>query len=197
MMTERTFESKLAGARAGEAWAWDELYRELAPRVLGYLRARRATEPEDLLGEIFLNVVRDLARFSGDESDFRGWVFTIAHHRLVDEARARTRRVQVAHQPAGEAGAAVAGGDVEAEALERLTGAEVAAVLTELTEDQRAVLLLRIFGDLSLQEVADALGKPIGAVKSLQHRAIGAVKRRMSGEPYPAEASERSQEETT
>ena len=55
----------------------------------GYLRAHGAAEPEDLAGEVFLQVVRGLDRFSGAERDFRAWVFTIAHRRLVDDAPPR------------------------------------------------------------------------------------------------------------
>ena len=49
----------------GEDWAWRALYDELAPGLLGYLRARRAAQPEDLLGEVMLQIVRDLPSFGG------------------------------------------------------------------------------------------------------------------------------------
>jgi len=179
-MTASGFDATLAAAREGAPWAWEALYRDLGPRVLAYLRARRVPEPEDVLGEIFVSVVRDLSRFSGAEDDFRAWVFTIAHHRLVDDLRMRRRRVFLVAEPVAEVATGLQGGDVEAEAIDRLTGGEVARILDELTPEQRDVLLMRIFGDLSLQEVADALGKPLGAVKSLQHRAVRAVKRNMS-----------------
>src|SRR5215207_2826438 len=67
-------------------------YRDLAPAVLGYLRAQRARDPEDLLGEVFLQVTRDISRFRGDRDDLRRWVFTIARHRLIDDYRRRARR---------------------------------------------------------------------------------------------------------
>jgi RNA polymerase sigma-70 factor (ECF subfamily) len=67
------------------------------------------------------------------------------------------------------------GGNTEDEALERLTTAELLAAFNQLTEDQRAVLTLRIVGDLSLAEVALILERRIGAVKALQRRAIIAL----------------------
>ena len=73
----------------GDDWAWRALYDELAPALLGYLRARRADHPEDLLGEVMLQIVRDLPSFGGGFYDFRAWAFTIAHHRLLDERRAQ------------------------------------------------------------------------------------------------------------
>jgi hypothetical protein len=69
------FPAALAAARTGAEWAWISIYRDLSPVVLGYLRARRATEPEDLLGEVFLQVARDLPAFDGSERDFRAWAF--------------------------------------------------------------------------------------------------------------------------
>ncbi|MGH2695177.1 MAG: RNA polymerase sigma factor [Actinomycetota bacterium] len=80
------FATTLAAARLGAEWAWGALYDDLAPAVTGYLRARGAPEPDDLTGEVFLQIVRDLRGFSGNEREFRSWVFTITHHRLLDTA---------------------------------------------------------------------------------------------------------------
>jgi len=107
----------LFAARAGAEWAWARLYDGLAPRIVGYLRAHGAADPEDLASEVFLQIVRDLAGFSGGEREFGAWSFTIAHRRLVDERRRRSRR------PAGAAPADViervagAGGDVQADGV--------------------------------------------------------------------------------
>jgi RNA polymerase sigma-70 factor, ECF subfamily len=54
---------------------------------------------------------------------------------------------------------------------------QVHALLDQLSEDQREVVLLRIVGDLSLEQTATALGKRVGAVKALQHRALAALRR--------------------
>src|SRR5688572_6778255 len=69
------------------------VYRDLAPAVLGYLRSQRVKDPEDVLGEVFVQVARDLrrGRFKGDEDALRRWVFSIAHNRAVDAQRKRGR----------------------------------------------------------------------------------------------------------
>ncbi len=150
------------------------LYTEFAPRVLGYLRARGAAEPDDVLGEIFLQVVRDLARFAGDEADFRAWLFTIAHHRLLDERRRRGRRPA---DPAPPETITAAGpvANSEEEALERLELERVRHLISGLAPDQQNVLLLRLVGDLTVEQVARALGKRAGAIKSLQRRGLAAI----------------------
>lgn len=173
------FEGILAAARTGAEWAWSALYRELSPAVLGYLRAQRAREPEDLTGEVFYQVVRSLGQFEGDEAAFRSWVFVIAHRKLIDDARYRKRRpVEPSDTPRLRDG--VRAGNVEQEALDRLSTAALDSLLAQLTDDQRSVLLLRILADLSTEETARALGKRKGAVEALQHRALARLRKTLS-----------------
>lgn len=140
-----------------------EVYRRLAPAVLGYLRAQRAVEPEDLLGEVFLQIARDLHRFSGDDDALRRWVFTVAHHRLIDDRRRRARRPQLADAEVP---------DLVAPDWPDQPDPELLAALDRLTPDQREVVLLRFVGDLPLEAVAKATKRNVGAVKALQHRAL-------------------------
>jgi RNA polymerase sigma-70 factor (ECF subfamily) len=120
-----------------------DVYRALAPAVLGYLRAQRVPEPEELLGEVFVQVARDLHRVRGDEQDVRRWVFKIARHRMIDDARARRRRPVT--QPASVAPEAVA--PEPAAALDPT----LMDALDQLTADQREVVVLRFVADLSLE----------------------------------------------
>jgi RNA polymerase sigma-70 factor (ECF subfamily) len=140
-----------------------DAYRALAPAVLGYLRAQRVPDPEDLLGEIFLQVARDLPRFSGDDDALRRWVFTVAHHRLVDERRRLARRPLPSDEPLPDRAAAPAADPVDPELVE---------ALGRLTPEQQEVVVLRFIGDLPLEAVARISGRRVGAVKALQHRAL-------------------------
>lgn len=177
MSSDEEFASVLSAARAGADWAWSRLYADLAPGVLGYLRARGAADAEDLLGETFLQVVRGLEGFDGTESGFRSWVFTIAHRRLVDDRRRRGRRpVHPADDDVLEGQLPpVAGG--EHEALAVLGTERVLALLATLTEEQRAALALRFVAGLSLPEVAAVLGRTDNATKALQRRGLRALRR--------------------
>jgi len=173
-LDQAQFASVLEAAQAGAEWAWSRLYGDIAGPVLGYLRTRGATEPEDLVGEVFLQVARNLGTFTGDYPAFRSWVFTVAHHRVVDERRYRTRRPV---DPGDIPEAALGSGNTEAEALELLTTDEVIGLLATLTTEQRDVLLLRVVGDLSIDEVAKAVGRRPGAVKALQRRGLEKLRR--------------------
>jgi RNA polymerase sigma factor (sigma-70 family) len=165
------FEGLLVAARCGDESAWVTLYRDLAPVLLGYLRAHGARDAEDLLGEVWIQVVRHIDRFEGDESGFRSWVFTIAHRRLIDGRRARLRRPEDL-SPSEDIEPSLPATEAEPEALATLGTEEVVALLGRLTDDQREVLLLRLVGGLQLAEVAEATGRPRQAVKSLQKRGI-------------------------
>jgi RNA polymerase sigma-70 factor, ECF subfamily len=177
---EQRFESVLSAARTGAEWAWGELYREHAPAVLGYLRARRAPESEDLLGEVFLQLARDLPSFEGDAGAFRAWVFKVAHHRLLDDIRKRRRRPQVERVHAlHELGGA---GDAEEDALTALREQQLAKLIARLSPDQQSVVLLRVIADLTVEQVAAVIGKRPGAVKALQRRGLAALERELSKE---------------
>lgn len=147
-----------------------DLYRRLAPAVLGYLRSQAVPDAEDLVGEIFLQVVRDLSRFRGDDAALRRWVFTIAHHRIVD-ARRRAGRRPV---PAGDAVP-----DRAAPTPPDPFDPELVRALRRLTADQCEVVALRFVADLPIDTVADLTGRTPNAVKSLQHRALEALAREL------------------
>ena len=168
------FEEVLGAAKVGEEWAWQVLYDGLAGPVAGYLRSRGAQDTDDLTSEVFLQVARDIDTFDGPEHKFRSWVFVIAHRRILDERRTRSRRPIVSDEPVPDLDDEK--GDVEYEVMTELAAARVAEILRTLTDDQRQVITLRLIGDLSLQETAEVMGKRVGAIKALQRRALAALK---------------------
>jgi RNA polymerase sigma-70 factor (ECF subfamily) len=169
----------LSQARSGSTWAWSQLYAGLAGPLFGYLKARGAAEPEDLLSEVFLQMVRGLHAFEGDSQQFRSWVFTIAHRRLIDEWRARsTRPVELRE----DLEPAVFAEDPANAVIDRLTDEEIIGFLDALTPEQRDVLLLRLLAGLSIGEIARALGKTSGAVKGLQRRGLLTLQENLSSQ---------------
>src|SRR5690606_28848761 len=150
--------------RAGDEGAWAVLYDCLAPQILGYLRVKGAADAEEVLGDVFLHVARGIHDFDGDASGFRSWVFVIATSRLYDERRRLRRKPTDPLDPVAEERLTSAI-DVQLEVEEAATVEAVHEMLELLTPDQRQVVELRIFADLTSQEVADIVGKPLGAVK--------------------------------
>ena len=178
---DEPFASLLTAAQHGGEWAYERLYRSLAPAVAGYLRVQGADEPDDLTSEVFERAFAALGRFTGGEAQFRSWVFTIAHHRLTDERRRAARRPVWCDADIPE----TAAGDVEEDAARRLATARVRRMCDGLAPDQRDVLLLRMLADLSVEDIATTLGKTPGAVKALQHRGLAALRRQMERQGVP------------
>lgn len=157
-------------------WALRVVYDELSPQVYGYLRARGAAEPEDLTSEVFLAVFPRLGTVTGGAAGLRTLVFSVAHARLVDDLRYRSRRLPtVEYDPRRDERSAPSSED---EALALLDNDWVREVLSDLPDDQRDVLLLRVVNDLSLEQTAEAIGRSTGAVKQLQRRALLALRAR-------------------
>jgi RNA polymerase sigma factor (sigma-70 family) len=177
------FDAVLAAARAGDGPAFQQLYDDLAGPVAAYLRHRGAWEVQDLTSEVFLAAFTSLSRFEGGQAEFRSWVFTIAHRRLVDEWRRSGRAPQQVPYDAGAD--ARSASSAETEALEQLGERRVRQLLGMLSSDQQEVLLLRILGDLTVEQVASLVGKRPGAVKALQRRGLAALRRILESEGVP------------
>ena len=169
----------VAAARSGGGWAFGRLWEQLAPSVAAYLRGRGVRDADDVTSEVFLAAFRGIGRFHGDGAAFRSWLFTIAHHKSVDEHRrpaAREVLVDAVGAGAGHGLDSAPARSAEDVAMEQIAGEGAVRQLATLTDDQRAVLLLRVVADLSLAETAEVLGKPVGAVKALQHRALAKLR---------------------
>jgi RNA polymerase sigma factor (sigma-70 family) len=156
-------------------WTAEQAYERLAPAVRGYFRGRGAHDPDDLTGDVFVSVTRGLASFHGDADALRRWVFTIAHHRMVDEYRraSQDRHVSMAEVPDAPHDATAVGDD-------GLTRA-----LAWLGDEQREVVVLRFVADLALKDVARIVGKRQGAVKMLQARGLERLHELLNSEDRP------------
>ena len=177
-------------ARAGGGWAFERLWRELAPSVAGYLRGRGVPDADDVTSEVFLVAFQQLATFDGDGGRFRSWLFTVAHHKGVDAFRRASRT------PDGEP--YVADTDprqvdsAEDSALSVIESADVRQLLASLTADQADVMLLRVLGGLTIAEIAELTGRTEGSVKQLQRRAVGRLRAQLEEsrpQPVPLRAA--------
>jgi RNA polymerase sigma-70 factor (ECF subfamily) len=181
------FPGILTAAQDGGEWAVAILYRWLHPAVVSYLRARAGDEAEDLASETWIAVARGLPKFSGDETAFRSWVFTIAHRRLIDHHRVTNRRprTRTLHPVEGESHdgslEVSADDDPAAEVIDAVAGDEaVRRIVALLPRDQAEIVLLRVVAGLPVDEVAAITGRRPGTVRVLQHRALRRLAERLA-----------------
>ncbi|MBM3133252.1 MAG: sigma-70 family RNA polymerase sigma factor [Chloroflexi bacterium] len=166
-----------AQKRDPEAFA--QIYEAYFDRIYRYvaIRVGTQTEAEDLTQQVFLNALESIPSYRWKGAPFAAWLFRIAHNQVIDHYR-RFSRVQMT---ALEMPVATHDPDpvdmIEQEMdIERIRGA-----IGALTDLQQEVISLRFVGELSTAETAKIMGKNEGAVKALQHSALGALKRALSG----------------
>ena len=166
--------SLLSRLQSGDAVAWAEFYDLNAADLRAFIRRSGGRDPDDLLGETMVQVVRDIRKFRGTASELRAWTFGIARNRVIDDARRRkTRPVEVEST------------DDDAVAPDQVfvmpDRESLSALLDTLTPDQREVVWLRFGADLSVEETARAVGKNPDAVAALTMRALRRLRKLASG----------------
>jgi RNA polymerase sigma factor (sigma-70 family) len=164
----------VAAAGRGDGSAFRAIYESLAPAVLGYLKAKGVTDPEAVTSDVFIALLPKLDRVTGGAAGLRKLVFCVAHARLVDDFRERARRPQAVQYAPDADRRTVASAEESAQAA--LAIERVIEVLDILPVDQREVLLLRVVADLSVAQVAEIIGRSVGAVKQLQRRGLVAIR---------------------
>jgi RNA polymerase sigma-70 factor, ECF subfamily len=145
------------------------LYREFQPSLLRFLRSQSPTNAEDLASEVWLQAAARLDRFSGDESAFRRWLFTIARRRLIDFRRREQRRRDRLRLAPVDTYATV---DLETEAIDASESEAALARIARLPPDQAEIVFLRVLGGLDVEDVAKIVGKKPGTVRVIQYRAL-------------------------
>ena len=162
-------------ARDGDQRAFDALFGAYQSGLLRYLRGVAPDLAVDVAAATWESVVGSLDRFSGDGTDFRRWLFTIARRRLVDEVRRDTRRpLKLAEVP--DAADHALGPDAAVE-----QSGWIGEILGQIPVRQADVVSLRVLGALSVDEVASLLGITAGNVRVLSHRGIQALQQVIEG----------------
>jgi RNA polymerase sigma-70 factor, ECF subfamily len=172
LRNDRDFSNLLAGAQAGDDAAMKNLFCDLHPRLVRFLRTIEPHMADDLASEVWMAVARGIRGFEGDAVSFRAWVFSIARRRAADQRRRDVRR-KVDLLDAADFDELPGDADPESVALGRLTGRDAAELLAAtLPPDHAEVLLLRVLGDLDVDEVATVMGRTPNWVRVTQHRAL-------------------------
>src|SRR6266508_1427773 len=174
-------EQLVARAQGGDRDALEELYLIHFDRIYGYLHMTVGNrhDAEDLTTQTFLKMLESIGRFQLRSAPFSAWLFRIAHNLAMDHFRA-SRRIQLEEdvpEPVGDAEVSA-----EVEAFQAIGRAGMLDLIEELSPEQKQVLTLKFVFDFSNVDVATILGKTEGAVKSLQHRALVALHKRLASD---------------
>jgi RNA polymerase sigma-70 factor (ECF subfamily) len=161
------FEDLLRLAKKGDADAFSSLWTIFQPGLLRYLRVIGGQAAEDLAADTWLQVIRKLTTFDGNDKAFRAWICTIARNRHIDWRRQMARRRESL---------------VESDVLDRIPTLDdtetsmsthrAVALIATLPPDQAEAVMLRTVAGLSVSAVAEIMGRPAGTVRVLCHRGL-------------------------
>ena len=172
-------------AQEGDKQAIGEIYRMHVDVIYRYIwtRVRDDNVAEDLTAQVFLKALEGLPSYRPSGKPFLAWLYRIAYARVVDHWRKQERRVEVPLEETLPAREPRPGELLEAEA-DWVTAIDLVA---QLTDDQQDVVILRFIGEMSLAQVAETLGKTVGATKAIQYRALASLARLLEkqGGPQP------------
>ena len=151
------------------------IYETYYPKIYNYafMQMGDVQAAEDLASDVMLKMIESIRRYRFKGLPFGAWVFRIARNRLIDLHRRRRRRGEVDLNET--LASTLANPQVLAErALDR---GQLQLALKHLTEEQRQVIVLKFIQGFDNRSVGRILGRSEGAIKSLQHRAMIALRR--------------------
>lgn len=170
----------LAAAQGGNEAAFSVLWRDANPALLRYLRVVIPEHAEDVAAETWIQVLRGLANFTGDEGAWRAWLFTNARRRVLDQVRHRNRHPA---EPLDDIslGEVPRSADAAQLALDNIATERAIALVSRLPEQQAEVIMLRVVAGLETDVVAAMLGRSPGAVRVAAHRGLKKLATLLSG----------------
>lgn len=161
-------------ARELDDAAWAAIYERHAEQVYAYIYYRLGDQhvAEDLAADVFVKAVAGIKGYRYRGTPLLAWLYRIAHNVTVDHRKSAQTRMQRTSTDALER--------IEAprdELGQRDQRHDMLAAIRRLTPDQQQVVILRFYTGMSNAEVAQVIGKPEGAVKALQTRALRSLRR--------------------
>ncbi len=165
----------IKGAREFDSNILAEIYDALSPELFRYAyRLLGQREPaEDMLGETFLRFLRAIRAGGGPKTHLRAYLYRTLHNLVMDRYR---RQEPPWSELIPEQFSAEKSANPAMSVQQQLDETEARTFLWKLTPDQRQVIVLKFFQELSNAEIAAALKKSEGAVKALQHRGLESLR---------------------
>jgi RNA polymerase sigma-70 factor, ECF subfamily len=173
-------------AKRGDRGALEELYLIHFDRIYSYLHVTVGNrhDAEDLTTQTFLKMLESIGKFRWGSAPFSAWLFRIAHNLAMYHFRATKRWQPEEEVPEPEPDESTS---AEAGALDSIGRKSMLTLIDDLSAEQQQVLTLKFVFGFSNGEAATILGKTEGAVKSLQHRALVTLHKKLRQDPSAAD----------
>jgi RNA polymerase sigma-70 factor, ECF subfamily len=170
----------LPRARLMDSTALAAIYDEYQPLIYRYIywQLGDVEATRDLTADVFQRFLQALRHQTGPDRYLAAWLYRTAHNVLIDHYRRQQHRQ---HMPLEE-DTAHTDGDMADDIDQQITADKVRSALQTISDDQRHVITLKFLQGMSNEQVALMLDKPVSAVKSLQHRALAALRRHLGAQ---------------
>ena len=165
----------LQHAQRLDSVALAEIYDTYSPDIYRYAMRLLGSETlaEDCVAETFSRLLQALAAGKGPRDYLRAYLYRIAHNWVTDQYRREHPTEELDESLASDSN------NPEEMAEKNLTQARLLRMIRKLTPDQQQVIALKFWQEWDNEEIARALDKPVGAIKSLQHRALTTLQRHL------------------
>ena len=172
----------VSGAKALDERVWKEIFDTYYVRIWTFLQYRvgNISAAEDLASQVFVEAVAGIDRYTYRGIPLGAWLFRIARNVSSDYLRKQMRHERAAAEAAAEP-------DTSQPSEPDVDGEQLMQALTQLTDDQRQVVVLRFFSDLSTADTATVMRKTPGSIKALQHRALASMRRALTADGLSAQ----------
>jgi RNA polymerase sigma-70 factor (ECF subfamily) len=172
-------------AKDGDVDAFGELYDRYAPSIFRFIYSQtlHRLDAEDLTADVFFRAWRSLPRYRDQGFSFSPYLFRIARNALIDTRRKRSLTKDISEDEMMKIPDKMAS-DPSTLLSSKVQHNELVRILGQLREDYRTVLILRFFNDLNPEEISEVMGRSVGAVRVLQHRALSSLRKLMPSQGF-------------
>jgi RNA polymerase sigma-70 factor, ECF subfamily len=170
----------LKAAQKLDEEALTSIFDQFAPAIYKYtLRlCHDQIVADNIVGDVFAQLLEQFGQGKGPRTNLRSYLYQTAYHLVVDRSRDNQHNAPLEVAMSSYAGGQFA--PTQSQIEERvMMEALISAMNTELTEDQRHVIILRFLEDFSLKETAEIIGKEVNNIKVIQNRGIAKLRKAM------------------
>lgn len=179
-----TEEELLARASQGDREAFGVLYEKYVERIFNYVYYRTGNihDAEDLTARVFYRALNHIHRYDHRGLPFSAWLYRIAHNLVANWHRDHSRHPEI---PLADAPDAYYKGEApESHLIQNQEREELLKLIRRLPPERQHLLILKFVENLSNAEIAQIMGRSEGAVKSLYHRTLLALRRASDGSSF-------------
>lgn len=190
-MSDRDDEARLVQRAKTDAEAFGELYERYVKRIYNYVyyRTGNSSEAEDLTARVFQRAIMHLPAYRDQGLPFSAWLYRIAHNLVANWHRDQARRQFISLDDQAAAGLAAEEPDLPAVSVEERE--RLRRALRQLPQERQQLIILKFVESLPNAEIGRVMGRSEGAIKSLYHRTLLALRDELVREGAGGNAAER------